>query len=45
MTYYGWPIYDEREVDGGWQVSYRGWTYQFDTLRDAKGFIKTEEDK
>lgn len=40
MTYYGYEIYDEREVELGFQVSMHGWMYSFKTLEAAKQFIK-----
>lgn len=39
MTYYGYEIYDEREVEGGYQVSMLGWVYEFQTVEEAKVFI------
>jgi len=40
MTYYGYEIYDEREVDKGFEVAMFGWIYEFKTVEEAKEFIK-----
>lgn len=40
MTYYGYPIYDERPVGKGFEVAMWGWIYEFETLEEAKKFIK-----
>jgi len=40
MTYYGYEIYDEREVDKGFEVAMFGWVYEFETVEKAKVFIK-----
>jgi len=40
MTYYGYEIYDEREVGGNYEVSLNGWIYEFKTVEEAKKFIK-----
>ena len=40
MTYYGYEIYDEREVGKGFEVAMFGWVYEFQTVEEAKVFIK-----
>ena len=40
MTYYGHEIFDEREVDKGFEVEMFGWIYEFETVEEAKEFIK-----
>lgn len=40
MTYYGYPIYDERPVGGDFEVAMHGWIYTFKTVEEAKKFIK-----
>ena len=40
MTYYGHGIFDEREVDRGYEVEMFGWIYEFKTVEEAKEFIK-----
>lgn len=40
MTYYGYEIYDEREVGKGFEVEMFGWVYEFATIEEAKKFIR-----
>ena len=43
MTYYGYEIEDQREVDMNYQVAMFGWVYEFKTVEEAKEFIKTNK--
>ena len=40
MTYYGYEIHDERSVDRTFEVAMHGWVYSFETVAEAKVFIK-----
>jgi|14BtaG_2_1085337.scaffolds.fasta_scaffold50376_2 hypothetical protein len=40
MTYYGFEIQDNLEIDGTYEVFMYGWAYGFKTLEEAKQYIR-----
>jgi|TARA_B100000085_G_C18318499_1_gene421275 hypothetical protein len=42
-NFWGVEIFDETEVDAGFRLIWAGWVYDFETLEEAKDFIRAEK--